>query len=153
MATTFSIMNNLLYQDGENTYSAKQGALTSGFTDRYKLSDVLTLNNAVFQRRGQLATATVITIFDDDSDYPQDFQYLHFWCSVKMYLQIITTSNVVIPILAYTPFVLPGFDALQIAANTTLITGGTEPTPVDIDSIALGNYSGGTGDYCLTLVY
>ena len=53
---------------------------------------------------------------------------------------------------ANVPLVLPGFDSINAAANSTLITGGTEPTMSDIDSIALGNYSGSTANYTLAVI-
>lgn len=102
---------------------------------------------------GTLATATVITMYDDDNDLPADWDYLFFWADAICYLQLIgSAGNVTHRIAAGQPFVLPGYDSILPAASTTLITGGSEPTMEDIDSIALGNYTGSTLNYLFIVI-
>lgn len=92
-----------------------------------------------------LATAAVQTVYDDDSDVPDDWVYLYLWADQDIYIQLIGSStNVIFKVEAYQPFVLPGFDSLLAAADTTIITGGSEPSLQDIDSVVIGNYSGST---------
>lgn len=102
---------------------------------------------------GSIATATVSTIYDDDDDFPADWDYLYFWSDQIIYVQLIAGStNVTHRCAAKQPFVLPGYDSMLPAANSTLITGGTEPTLTDIDSVAIGNYSGSTANYVFAVI-
>src|SRR3990167_4014662 len=141
---TLSIINNLSLPTQGNTFTGKQGLAANGFSTALTITVTGTVHSVV----GSLATATVVTVYDDDNDVPADLDYLYFWSDVDMYIQLIGSgSNVIFKNEASQPFVLPGFDTLLAAADTTIITGGTEPTLTDIDSVVIGNYSGGTGNY------
>jgi len=152
MAQTLKIINTVTMQStltGLPTLG-KHGAATLGQTDPYELS--LT-NGLVFDVAHTLATATVATLWDDDSNFPATFNYLHFWADQDCYLQLINNSigtNVVHKLIKLLPFDL-SHESFVATANTTLITGGTEPTADTMDSIALGNYSGSTLNYHLLL--
>ena len=102
---------------------------------------------------GTLATAAVVTVYDDDNDVPADWDYLWYCADQISYIQIIGSgSNVILKCAAYQPFVLNGYDRILAAADTTAITGGSEPTLTDIDSIVLGNYSGNSMSYLFIVI-
>ena len=146
---TLSILNNFSLPTMGNTQTGKQGAATAGFSTALDI----TVTGTVHRVEGQLATATVVTVYDDDDDVPADWDYLYYWADQISYIQIIgPTMHVVFKIAATQPFVLPGFDSLTAAANATAITGGSEPSPSDIDSIVLGNYSGTTMNFVFAVV-
>ena len=148
---TLKITNNFELVSQGITVVGKAGAIADA-ADAQFLIDAVTITGNLHRVANTLATATVVTIYDDD-DFPIDWDYGFFWADVDMYLQIIAGStNCVFKVLAKVPFVIPGYDSILPAANSTLITGGTEPTMTDIDSIAVGNYSGGTGNYVLALM-
>ena len=132
---------------GETT--AKQGTST----DAPQTPFAITAAGHQYDLKGTLATATVKTLWDEDSNFPATFLYAHFWADQICYLQLVAQStNVVHRVAAKQPFVLPGYSTILPAANTTLITGGTEPTLSQIDSIAIGNYTGTTLNFHLLLV-
>lgn len=145
---TLSVISNFRVTSQGITYSGKQGSTDDATTDPFDV----TVTGNVHQVNGTLATATVTTPFDDDDDAPADWDFLFVWTSVDMYLQLIGSgSNIIFKLLAKVPFMLT-YDSLLAVGNTTAITGGTEPTLTDIDSILLGNYSGGSGNYNFAVV-
>lgn len=145
---TLSIINNFELASQGISKFGKQGAIASGFNDEFDI----TVTGTCHYVTGQLATATVITVFDDDVSALIDFTYLYFWADVDMYIQIIgSATNAIFKVLATVPFTLT-YDSILAAANTTIITGGTEPSVTDIDSVVLGNYSGGTGNYVFAVI-
>ena len=79
---------------------------------------------------------------------------LHAWQDLNdvQHLLIGSTTNVIHRVAAKQPFVLPGYDTILAAADTTIITGGTEPTLTDIDSVVLGNYSGTTANFLFAVI-
>jgi hypothetical protein len=146
---TLSITNNFELDSNGRLKTGKQGLAASGFGTPLEI----TVTGTCHFMEGSLATATVITVWDDDNDFPADFDYLYLWADQDLYIQLIgSAGNVTIKVEATQPFVLPGFDTILPAANTTLITGGTEPTMEDIDSVALGNYSGNTANYLFAVI-
>lgn len=143
MANSLNIINNFTAVIDGNTYTGKQGDVDDALADQY----AITTTGPAHVVPGSLATATVVTVFDDDDDVPADWDYFYLWTEVDMYVQIIASAtNVVHKVKAKVPFVL-GYDSLLAAANTTAITGGAEPSVTDIDSVVLGNYSGNTGKF------
>ena len=149
MAGTLSIRNNFRFVTQGLTLTGKQGASTETIDTDLDI----TVGGQVHHVIGSLATATVVTVYDDDNDTPADWDYLYFWADQDMYIQLIgSATNVIFKIEATQPFVLPGFDTLLAAADTTIITGGSEPTLTDIDSIVLGNYSGSTANYLFAVI-
>jgi hypothetical protein len=146
---TLSILNSFELDSNGRLKSGKQGEADSAVGTAFEL----TVSGTCHFLEGTLATATVITLWDDDNDFPADFDYLYFWADQDCYLQFVgTATNFTLKVEAYCPFVLPGFDELLAAASTTLITGGTEPTMESIDSVALGNYSGNTLNYTFSVI-
>lgn len=146
---TLNILSNLeMLVNGLNR-QYKQGDAADGFNEPFQV----TVSGITFERVGSLATATVITLWDDDNQFPADWDFGYLWADQDVYLQLIgATANVTIKVEAKVPLWIPGFDSILPAANTTLITGGTEPTMEDIDSIALGNYSGSAANYAFVLI-
>ncbi len=160
MAIKLSIFNNFeLTSNGYRTISGKQGAIADADTVSLDLSTAgLPFSTApaiagtAHYMPGTLATATVVTAWDDDDDKPIDFDYLYYWADQDSYIQIIgSATNAVFKIMAQMPFTL-SYDQIVAAANTTPIAGGTEPTGTDIDSIVIGNYSGNTMNYLFCVV-
>lgn len=148
MAATFKVRNQFSVEIDGITYTGKHGESTDDGDDFYEYS--ITGNAHVVP--GTLATAAVATVYDDDDDVPADWDYLFFWAAADMYIQIIgPTMHAIFKVESFLPFVLPGFDSMVAAANSTAITGGTEPTMSDIDSIVIGNYSGASAKYLFAL--
>lgn len=156
MANTLSITNNFEVTINGTTYTGKQGAVGSNFDTSYDI----TVDGAIHISSNPLATATVVTAYDDDDDKPVDFNFIFFWSDVDMYIQLIGSgTNVIFKQRAFFPFTLGhsgtvagSMGALLAAANTTIMSGGAEPSLTDIDSIVIGNYSGGTGNYFLAVI-
>lgn len=149
MAETLKLIANMeISVDGEPV-TVKQGAAS----DNAKTAFEISVTGNIHHTHGSLSTASVRTLFDDDNDDPADFDYAIFWSDQDCYIQFIGAStNFAVKVEAKVPFIIPGFDSLYTAANTTAITGGTEPTMEDIDSIVLGNYSGETLRYKLLII-
>ena len=148
MATLYITNNFELSSQGIDS-SGKQGLAASALADPYGI----TVTGTKHQVIGSLATAAVTTVYDDDNDTPADWDYLYYWADQISYIQIIGSgSNVIIKLAAYQPFTLAGYDVMLAAADTTAITGGTEPTGTDIDSIVIGNYSGNTMNYVFAVI-
>lgn len=127
----------------------KQGLADDAENDEYAIS----VTGNVHRDVGTIATATVRTVYDDDTNFPADWKYAFLWSDQTVYVQLIGSStNVTIKVAAFQPFVLPGFDSLLAVANTTPITGGSEPTLQDCDSILVGNYSGSTANYVFAVI-
>jgi hypothetical protein len=146
---TLDIVSNFSLSSQGRTVTGKQGEATDSFSEALSA----TVTGTVHEVIGSLATATVVTVYDDDSDVPADFDYLYFWADQDCYIQVIGSgSNVIFKVEAYTPFWLPGFDTVLAAADTTAITGGTEPTLTDVDSVVIGNYSGNTMNYHFVVI-
>lgn len=147
--STLNVWNYMSHSlvGGETT--AKQGTTTDDPLTPF----AITAAGSECNLKGTLTTATVKTLWDEDSDFPATFLYAHFWSDQICYLQLIAQSTQVIHrIAAKQPFVLPGYSTILPAANTTIMDGGTEPTLSQIDSIVIGNYSGSTLNYHLVLV-
>lgn len=149
MSSILKIVNSFELTAQGQSITGKQGLSTDGITDQFSI----TVTGASHRVSTTLATATVVTVYDDDDDVPIDFVYLHLWADQDLYIQIIgSATNATFKVAAKQPFVLPGFDSILAAANTTPISGGSEPSVTDIDSIVLGNYSGSTANYVFTVV-
>lgn len=151
MATLKIINNFTLDSDGILTL-AKQGAAANLITDEQSLTTV-TITGTCHYRKGTLATATANTIYDSSNDYPATFDYLFFWADVAMYLQLIGSATCSTQkVAALVPFVLAGYGIILGAANTTPITGGTEPVCTAVTKAVIGNYSGGSGNYVFGVI-
>lgn len=148
---TLSLWNSFSLPSQGVEKTGKQGAATAAPQTPF---DITVTGTGLFLT-GTLATATVRTIFDDDSEFPVSFDYLHYWADQNSYLQLIfAATNVILPVLAKVPFVLGPLAANLVglaAANTTIITGGTEPTLTDLDSVVIGNYSGTTMNFTFAI--
>jgi len=146
---TLYLWNNFSLPVQGNEKTGKHGTAT----DDPKVPFEYTVTGTTQGDVGSLATASVRQIWASESDYPTTFDYFHFWADQDCYLQFVTAStNFIVKVEAKIPFVLPGFGTLLAAANTTAITGGTEPTLAAIATINLGNYSGSTLNYTFTTI-
>lgn len=146
--STLKIRSDFTISVNGRTVTGKQGATTDAADDYFEI----TVDGKVIESHEQLATATVRTLWDDDSHTPVDFDYFFFWADQDCYLQFVgATINFTVKVEAKVPFVL-SFDSILAAADTTDITGGTEPTLEDIDHVVLGNYSGNTMNYQVALI-
>ncbi len=138
MSATINIIDNFSVEIDGITYSGKQGEAADSATDEYGISITGDAHVVPFT----LATATAHTIFDDDDDFPIDFSFMFIWCDQDIYIQVIGSATCfTVKQLAKVPFKLT-YDSILAAANTTPITGGSEPAVTDVDSVVLGNYSG-----------
>lgn len=146
---TLYIQNNFSLNSQGNVKSGKQGDILSSVLDPLAVTVVGQTHSVT----GALATASAVTVYDDDDDVPADWVYLYFWADQDCYLQLIVAgASCVFKVKALQPFVLPGFDAILPAASATPIAGGAEPVPLDIDSVVIGNYSGSTLNYVFSVV-
>lgn len=146
---TLEIVNNFSLAAQGVTAAGKQGAADDNFADAFQV----TVSGVWHMLVGSLATATVVTAYDDDDDVPADWDYLYYWADQITYVQLVgSASNVIFKVAAKQPFVLPGYDSLLAAANTTPIAGGAEPALTDIDQVVLGNYSGNTANYLFCII-
>lgn len=147
--STLNIWNSLSHNLLGSETAAKQGTTT----DDPQTPFAITAAGTEYDVKGTLTTATVKTLWDASADFPATFLYAHIWVDQIAALQLIAAAtNVQIRIAAKQPFVLPGYSTILAAADTTLITGGAEPSWSAMSKIALGNYSGSTLNYRLVLV-
>lgn len=158
---TLNIINNISMTSQGSTTVVKQGTSTSDSGTAFQVS----VDGNVHQVKSTLATASVVTLWDEDDDTPANFDYFIYWADQDTYLQFIsagagspTNGSFIIKVEANEPFVMPGFDEMLAQASTTAITGGTEPSGLtnptwgDIDSIVMGNYSGSTVNYNVAVI-
>jgi hypothetical protein len=147
MSAQFSLINNFTVALQGNTVTGKQGDADDGFSD----PEVITITGKHYRNADVIPTATVRTLWDEDSNFPATWLYLHFWADATVYLQLIAqATNVKLKVVGEIPFTM-SVNSLLAAADTTLITGGSEPTLSTIDSIAIGNYTGNDVNYKLDL--
>lgn len=133
-----------------------QGAVKTGkqgtSTDGPKTPFPVTVTGLCHQITGTVADDAIETIWDEDSDTPADFDYLHFWADQDCYLQIIgAATNVIFPIEAKVPFVLSA-NTMLAAADTTAMTAGVAPSVAAIDSIIVSNMSGSALNYVASII-
>ncbi len=152
MSTTLKIINHFTLDSQGLQKIGKQGNIADLMSDEFSITDV-TIAGTCHYRTSLLATATVNTAYDSSNDFPATFDYLFFWADVTMCLQIIgTATEARFKVLAKTPMVLAGYGSIVASAGTSVITGGTEPTYTAVSKVAVGNYSGGSGNYVLALI-
>lgn len=152
MSSTLKIINNFVLDSQGLQKIGKQGAIADLTTDQFSITDV-TIAGTCHYRTGLLATATIATLYDSSNDLPATFDYLFFWADVTMYLQLIgSATHAVTKVLAKTPITLSGYGLVLGAANTTPITGGTEPTCTAVSKAVIGNYTGGSGNYVFAVI-
>ncbi len=111
--------------------------------------DVLavTVDGKVNNQPSQIADATARTLWDDDDDFPSDFDYMFLVADQDLDLQIIgATLNVTLPVKAGIPFVL-GYDDILAAIATTPIVADSVPAYEEIDSLRINNRSNSTANY------
>lgn len=154
MASTLSVLCNFELSDGQGlTTSGKQGLAADASSEplEFSLSGSPFTNSPAIAGTahggpGTLATATARTVYDDDDDFPIDWDFLFFWADQDCYIQLIASATQVsIQVRAGLPFIL-GYDSILAAANTTALSG-TEPVVTDIDSVVIQNNSGSTMNY------
>lgn len=148
MSATLSIVNNFSLPTQGNTYTGQQGPITA----LPSAPLAITVNGTIYEAVNTLATAAIVTIFDSD-DVPATWQYLFYWADQITYIQIIGSgSNAIFKVAAMQPFVLPGYNKVLAAANTTPIAGGSEPAVTTVASVVLGNYSGTAANYLFAVI-
>lgn len=149
---TLNIWNyaSLVSQGSEKT--VKQGT----YTDTPQTPFALTVTGTCEDPTGSLATATVRTIYDSSTQFPATFDFTHYWADQNSYIQFVfAATNVILPVLAKVPFNLAPLAASLVGlavADTTIITGGAEPTLTNLSKVVIGNYSGSTMNYRFLLV-
>jgi hypothetical protein len=149
MATLEIVTNAVLDAQGLETV-CKQGAIADSLSTAYSITAV-TITGNKHQRGNALATSTIVKVYDSSTDTPATFDYLHFWADVDMYIQLITAGTEVrFKVLAKVPFIIPGYGSLIATAGTTAMAA--EPVVAAIAKIYVANYSGGSGNYVLTIV-
>lgn len=143
MAATLNIRCSFEAEINGRTITGNHGLTTDGPTDDF----AITVDGQSCYKPDQLATASVRTLWDEDSERPADFDYMFFWADQDIYLQIIGSStNVTLKVKAKVPIIL-GHDEILAAANTTALSAGVTPTMENIDSILISNVSGSTANY------
>ena len=146
---TLNILSNFEITAQGLDHAGKQGAAADSLLTPFAVS----VDGYIHKVVGTLATAAVVTVYDDDNDAPADWDYLFLWADQDCYIQVIGSgTNVIFKVEAKVPFWLPGFDTILAAADTTAITGGAEPSLTDIDSIVIGNYSGSAMNYVFAVI-
>lgn len=149
MSATLNVVNNFSIASQGVTSTGRQGLATSNFSDQYGVTVTGLVDGGT---PGQLATASVVTLFDSNSRL-QTWVYAFLWVDQIAYLQLIgSATNAVLKVAPYQPFVLPGYQLVLAAANTTPIAGGAEPSLTTISKVVLGNYSGTTLNYVWSAV-
>lgn len=145
-----SVVNNLTgtLVDG-STVTAKQGLASADFNEG---KDV-TVTGYGFRLYEAIATASVRKLFDTAIDVPTAPLYFHFWADGTCYLQVIgATTSFTVKVVAGLPFVLVN-NTFLAAGATTAIAGGSEPAVEAVAKLYVGNYSGASVSYGLTIVY
>lgn len=147
MTVNLNIANYFSVVSNGSQAMGKQGNATDDPKTEYAIS----ITGNVTRKANTLATATVNQLYGTQ-DLLTPFTYLHFWADQDCYLQFIGSStNVTVKVKALVPYVM-SVDGILPAANTTEITGGATPSLQTIASIYLGNYSGTTLNYTISLV-
>lgn len=147
---TLSLFNNFTLTTDGAVFFGKQGLTTDDIADAY---ESLAVDGLCHMVKGSLATAAVVTLWDEEDDVPADFDYGFIWADQTYCVQVIgTATEFRIQCAANCPFVIPGFDNIVCSAGTSVISGGTEPTWTAIDSVVLGNYSGSTMKYVAAFI-
>ena len=148
---TLSIINNFSLPLLGNTFTGKQGAAADDFLEPFEH----TVDGKIHYVSSTLATASAVTLWDEDNDAPTTGDYIFFWADQDVHLQLIAqATNVIVPVEANVPFVLGGGSTglkILAAADTTAITNGGS-TLSQIDSVVLGNSSGSTVNYVFALI-
>lgn len=148
MSATLDILDTFEVEINGVTYTGKQGAATDNADTPFEV----TLTGQIHNMGTQLATASVAKAWDKDTHFPTTFLQVYFWADQDVYLQFVTAAtNAIIKCTAKTPYRLT-FNGLLAAADTTDITGGSEPTLAALDHINVGNYSGNTVNYLLAVM-
>jgi hypothetical protein len=147
-----NIIDRFSIEVNGTTFAANHGESDTLASEFYAFSESPTVTGLIYTYIGQIPTATVRTAWDEDSNFPTDFDYLWFWADQTVYLQLIgQTGSETVKVRKYAPFKLSGYGSIRPVASTALITGSSEPSMEEIDSIAIGNYSGSTANVKLFL--
>jgi hypothetical protein len=113
----------------------------------------ITVSGPCHRQAGTLSSAAVVTAYDSAEDAPTTWVYMHLWADQDCYVQVISAAaSATFKVAAEQPFVLPGFGKVLAAASTTAISGGAEPAVAAVAKVVIGNYSGSTMNYILTIV-
>ena len=137
MAVDLDVLCNFEMTIRGVTFTGKQGTATDGISDPF----VISVDGKAHAMPFELAVDTNLTIWDDDDDQPNDFDFFFFWADQNCFIQVIASAtNIIVPVLAKVPFIMaPKIDAASSAAkclgaaNTTAMSG--TPSTTEIDSI------------------
>lgn len=137
MAVDIEVLNNFEMTIRGVTFTGKQGLAADGITEAFAIS----VDGKAHAMAFELAVDTTKTLWDDDDDLPDDFDFMFFWGDQNCFLQVIASAtNFIVPVLAKVPFILaPKIDAASPtakclgAANTTAMSA--TPSTTEIDSI------------------
>ena len=150
---TLSILNSFSMPSQGKTVTGKQGAAADAVSTSMDLTAATTpaIAGTIYSRIGTLATATYNTIYTAATDFPATFDYGHFWADQDCYIQLIfSATDIKFKVAAKVPFVIPGFGSGLGSAGTTVMSA--EPTVTAVAKVVIGNVSGTTLNYALTLI-
>lgn len=149
MSVSLDLVNNFTVSVNGFTQVGNQGMSQNDFSDPYRV----TVTGECHVTGGQLATATVRSVYETAGDYPTSWAYLWLVADQICYVQLIGSgTNAILKLAAYQPFVLPGYNKILAAADTTAIAGNSEPSVTTIANVYLGNYSGTTLNYQFAVI-
>jgi hypothetical protein len=155
VAVSLNIVNNYDLEAQGISLVGKQGNITDAVDDPYNIASDTTVTIAGNRMNpgGTLATASVQLVYDASVAPLATFDYGHFWADQDACIQLITSATEVrFHVRAKVPFVIPGFGKMVASAGTSAIAGNSEPTYTTIAKIYVGNYSGNSMNYILTLI-
>lgn len=145
MSYDLNVINSFTCDIGGITYTGKQATSDDLITDPFTIS----ITGSPLQRGGTLADSTVTTIYTAASDIPATFLYAQLWADADIYMQLIgSATHAIVKCIAYVPFTIPNGKVLGVASTTVI---AAEPTVTALSKIVLGNYSGGTCNWRLSM--
>ena len=138
---TLKILGSTSLTTQGSTFACKQGPTTAGFMVPLEV----TITGTAHGGPNTLATATAVTLWDDDDDSPVDWDAFAYCGDQDAHLQFIgTATNIILGVRANMPFLM-GKDLVLGAANTTAMSSA--PSTTAVDSIVLFQASGSTMNY------
>lgn len=149
MSATLSVLNQFTTIINGRPMAGFQGTSDDIATDEMDI----TLTGQVKQLASQLATATVLKVYDDAVDTcVANLLYLWYKADQRTYIQLVSAAtNVVIgPLAANVPISIGAYSSFKLLAeddNIDAITGGAEPSTADVKQVYIGNYSGSTCNF------
>ena len=145
MSVDLNIIANLTCEVNGVTVTDHQGEVTDLFNDAFALA----ITGVYFQRQGTIADATVTTIYVAANELPATSKYIQIWTDDDIYVQVIgSATHAIFKTIGMVPFTIPNGAVLGVASTTVI---AAEPTTTAIAKIVLGNYSGGTVNWRMSM--